>query len=91
MNKKRDRLEVIHDILKVIQINHNSIKPTRLLRHSNLSSQRFQEYLDELLLKGFIKEIFDKNEKKYYTLTDTGFKYLERYNLILGFIGDFNL
>ncbi|MBN2421987.1 hypothetical protein JXB41_02060 [Candidatus Woesearchaeota archaeon] len=91
MNKKRDRLEVIYDILKIIQEHHNSIKPTPLLRYSNLSSQRFSEYYVELIEKGFIKEIFDKKEKKFITLTDKGFEYIQRYRTIVGFIDDFNL
>lgn len=88
--KKRERLEVIHDILKVIRDHHNSIKRTPLLRKSNLSSQSFAEYYDELISKEFIKEFHDKN-KKFITLTDKGFKYLEKYKLILGFIGEFEL
>lgn len=90
-SKKRERLEVIFDILKIISEHHNSIKPTPLLRYSNLSSNGFSEYCNELLSKGFIKEIKDSEGKKYLTLTDKGFKYLEKYKLILGFINDFEL
>jgi len=89
--RKRDRLEVIYDILKTIQDNHNSIKPTPLLRYSNLSSQSFSEYYNELLSKNLIKEIKDKKGKKFITLTDKGFKFLEKYKLILGFIDEFEL
>ena len=91
MNKKRDRLEVIHDFLKIIQENHNSIKPTPLLRKSNLSSQSFAEYVREMSEKEFIKEIVDNKDRKYITLTDKGFKYLEKYKMILGFIDEFEL
>ena len=89
--KKRDRLAVIFDILKMIRDNHNSIKPTPLLRYSNLSSSSFSEYYEELLAKEFVKELTDKKGRKYITLTDKGFKYLEKYNLILGFIDEFEL
>jgi len=91
MNKKRERLEVIYDILKIIREKNNSIKPTPLLRYSNLSSQRFTEYYSELLEKGFVKEVKDKKGKKFITLADKGFRYLEKYQTILGFINDFNL
>jgi predicted transcriptional regulator len=91
INRKRDRLSVIYDILKLIQDHHNSIKPTPLLRKSNLSSQSFAEYYEELTSKGLIKEIFDKKGRKYISLSDKGFKYLEKYNLILGFINEFEL
>jgi len=89
--KKRERLEVIYDLLHIISERHNSIKPTPLLRFSNLSSSSFSEYYDELLAKGFIKEIIDEKEKKYVTLTDKGFRFLEKYSLIRGFISEFEL
>ena len=90
-NKKRDRLEVIYDILKIIRDRNNSIKPTPLLRYSNLSSKSFSDYYNELISKEFVKGITDKKGRKYITLTDKGFKYLEKYRLILGFIGEFEL
>ena len=91
MKRKRDRLEVIYDILKIIRHYNNSIRPTPLLRYSNLSSQSFSEYLSELLEKGFIKEIIDEKGRKFFTLTDKGFEYLEKYKLIIGFIDEFEL
>ena len=91
MSKKRERLEVIYDILKIIEDKGNSIKPTPLLRFSILSSQRFSEYLEELFSKDLVKEIFDKKNKKHLTLTDKGFQYLERYKDIISFIDDFDL
>ena len=90
MHKKRERLEVINDILHIIREHDNSIKPTPLLRYSNLSSQRFQEYLKELLKKELIKELENKG-RKHYTLTDKGFKYLEKYTVISGFVDEFEL
>ncbi|KHO44928.1 MAG: hypothetical protein QS99_C0019G0010 [archaeon GW2011_AR4] len=91
MIKKRDRLEVIHDILRVILEHNNSIKPTPLLRYSNLSSQRFNEYFEELVSKGFIREVIDGKGRKAITLTDKGFHYVEKYKAILGFIDEFDL
>ncbi|MBU0457571.1 MAG: hypothetical protein KKD75_05495 [Nanoarchaeota archaeon] len=89
--KKRERLEVIYDILKMIQDNHNSIKPTPLLRYSNLSSQSFSEYINELKKKKFVKIILDSKNKKFVTLTDRGFRYLEKYRTIKNFIEEFDL
>ena len=90
MIKKRGRLEVIYDILSFIRINKNSIKSTPLLRKSNLSSERFQEYYSELLEKKFIREIKGE-QRKLITLTDKGLRYLERYKTITSFINDFGL
>jgi len=91
MVKKRGKLEVIYDILKIIMLHKNSIKTTPLLRQSNLSSERFLQYLSELLEKGFIREIKDSSDGKLITLTDKGFKYLERYKTINSFINEFGL
>jgi predicted transcriptional regulator len=91
MERKRDRLEVIYDILKIIQKHNNSIKPTPLLRYSNLSSKSFSDYLKELKKKELVKVLMDKKDKKHITLTDKGFKYLEKYNMITSFIEEFEL
>ncbi|MBT3406422.1 hypothetical protein HN419_04605 [Candidatus Woesearchaeota archaeon] len=91
MPKKRDRLEIIYTILKIIHNHDNSIKPTPLLRYTNVSSQSFLEYYNELLDKELIREEYDKKKKKYITLTDKGFSFLEKYKLILGFIEEFEL
>lgn len=91
MEKKRDQLEVVYDILEVIRKNNNSIKPTPLLRYSNLSSQSFSRYFSDLLAKRFVKEEIDSKGRKYVTLTDKGFRYLEKYKVITNFIKEFDL
>ena len=88
---KRVRLEIIHGILRIIYNNKNSIRPTPLLRSSNVSSQRFAEYYHELLSKGLIREEKDSDGKTYVTLTDKGFQFLDKYKLILSFIDEFEL
>ena len=87
---KRNKLEIIQNILKIIQENHNSIKPTPLLRQSNISTTRFKEYFNDLIKKKFIKEINHK-ENKYISLTEKGFKFLEKYRTIINFIDEFEL
>ncbi|MBD3203630.1 hypothetical protein GF327_05005 [Candidatus Woesearchaeota archaeon] len=90
MAKKRERLEIIYDILRIIHDNRNKIKITPLLRYSNLSSQSFYEYYNELLEKNLIIENNDK-KRKLISLTDKGFKYIEKYKYIIEFIEDFEL
>jgi len=86
--KKRNRLEIIRDILKIIQQNR-SIRTTPLLRKSNISSSRFKGYYTDLLEKEFIKEIHGKS--KTITLTEKGNRYLEKYSAIVNFIEEFEL
>ena len=85
---KRNKLEIIRDILKIIREN-SSIKPTPLLRKSNLSSSRFKGYYSDLLNKKFIKETTEKNRK--IALTEKGYRYLEKYSAIINFIDEFEL
>jgi predicted transcriptional regulator len=85
--KKRERLEVIRDILNSIR-QTREIKPTRLLYSSNLSPQMFKDYVDELIKKDFIKlEITD--EKRFFTITKKGNDFLQEYKMIEEFVGNF--
>ena len=77
MARKRERLEVIRDILMSIRQNKN-IKPTRLLYASNLSPQMFKEYINELIEKTFIKLDIDDKEKKTFSLTSKGNDFFRR-------------
>lgn len=91
MAKKRERLEVIHDILRSIMDNKNAVKPTRLLYDSNLSPQMFKEYVEELQGKGFIEQKMIDEDKRLYSLTTKGFEFLQKYKTILALIQDFGL
>ena len=88
--KKRERLDVIRDILQTIRQNRE-IKPTRLLYASNLSPQMFKEYINELISKKFIKFDIDEKEKKTFSLTKKGQDFLMEYKVIESFIENFGL
>jgi predicted transcriptional regulator len=90
MNKKRDRLQVIYDILKVIKERNGKIKPTHVLYKSNLSHQMMDEYMKELLGKNFVLENNSK-EGKTYSITLKGQEYLNKYKLIVDFTSSFGL
>ena len=90
MAKKRERLEVIKDILIAIR-DTRKIKPTRLLYSSNLSPQMFKEYINELLGKSFIKLDEDDKEKKTFSLTKKGQEFLQEYKVIENFVENFGL
>jgi len=88
---KRSRLDIIYSILGIVRQHDNSIKPTPLLRYTNISSQSFAEYYRELLEKEFIREEADRKGKKFVSLSDKGFKFLEKYRVLKGFIEEFEL
>ena len=88
--KKRNRLEVIRDILTVIQHKNGTIKPTHILYKSNLSHAMMEEYLEELMEKEFIREE-KKGAHRTYSLTQKGAQYLQQYRLISEFSESFGL
>lgn len=90
MVKKRERLDIIKDILRAVRENRQ-IKPTRLLYASNLSPQMFKDYINELISKGFVKLDIDEKEKKTFSLTKKGNEFLEEYKIIENFIENFGL
>lgn len=90
MNKKRNKLEIIRDILKVIKERDGRIKPTHILYKSNLSYQMMDEYLKELIAKGLIVEK-KTNTGKTYSVTSTGNNYLNKYLLVSEFVNSFGL
>ncbi|VVB83779.1 Winged helix-turn-helix [uncultured archaeon] len=87
---KRGKLDITYDILKTIQKSNNLIKPTPLLRKSNTSTARFKEYLAELTAKNFVEKTNHKGEN-FISLTNKGFKFLEKYSTIVNFIDEFEL
>jgi predicted transcriptional regulator len=80
----------VHDILKAVQDKNGRIKPTHILYKSNLSHQMLDEYLGELLSKGFLIENSTKTGKTY-SITQKGFEYLQKYKTIVDFIESFGL
>lgn len=90
LNKKRERLEVIRDILVAVR-DSREIKPTRLLYASNLSPQMFRDYVDELIKKGFLSVNLLDNSKKTIKISKKGNDFLEEYKVIEKFVGNFGL
>jgi predicted transcriptional regulator len=90
MTKKRNRLEIIKDILEVIRSKNGKIKPTHILYKSNLSHQMMEEYLNELKEKDFIKEIKTERSRSFL-ITEKGLDYINRYRMIADFTESFGL
>lgn len=91
MSRKRERLEIIHDILTSIKDKVGDVRPTHILYKSNLSHQMLTEYLTELVSKGFIIELSDKKGKRTYKLSDKGYGYLREYKIIKAFVDSYGL
>ncbi|MGM5488536.1 MAG: winged helix-turn-helix domain-containing protein [Nanobdellota archaeon] len=89
MKRKRDRIEIIHDVLVAIRDKGPEAKPTHVLYRSNLSSQMLNEYIKDLMEKGLI----EKNTGKTitYNLTERGFKYIRDFSMIRDFMESYDL
>ena len=90
MEKKRNKLQIIRDILSVIKDRNRKIKPTHILYKSNLSYVMMEQYLNELISTGMIKEIRNSRSKTY-EITDKGLNYLSQYSLVQNFADSFGL
>ena len=90
MNKKRNKLEIIRDILEVVKNRSGRIKPTHILYKSNLSHQMMEEYLAELKGKELIIESKMGNGKTY-SITQKGVDYLSKFRMISEFTESFGL
>ena len=88
MPKKRERLDVIYDILHAV--GNSKLGPTRLLYASNLSPEMFKNYINELSDSDLIIEITEKNKKKY-SLTEKGFLFIEQYKSFRRFVDNLGL
>ena len=86
--KKRDRLEIINDILELVSA--RSAKPTQIMYKANLSHDMLNQYMNELISKQFILEHKDKKGRTY-SLTEKGLNFLRDYKMIKGFVDSYGL
>lgn len=92
MAERRNKLDIIFDILNSIQNKRGSIKPTHLLYKSNLSHDGMKRYLGELKDSEMVFESEDeKTKKKMIHLTEKGYKFLEEYSKVKNFTESFGL
>lgn len=90
MGEKRDKLDIVNDILVAIMNKGGKIKPTHLLYKSNLSHEGMKKYIGELKEKDMIlEEPEEKGTGKKFVITDRGFKFLEDYKRVKEFTKSF--
>lgn len=75
--QRRDRLEIIKDLLESLEKNKGALKQTRLMYKANLSHLQMKGYLEGIEKKGYIKII--KNENNLIVnITSEGLKFLQK-------------
>lgn len=87
---RRNRLEIIHDMLRVTNDLGGKILPTHLLYKSNLSHERMKGYIEELKQKRLLIEMTEK-DKNFFAITDQGRRFLMQYKQLTEFAEAFGL
>lgn len=82
-HKRRDRLFIIAEILRIAQ---DGCLKTQIMYRANLSFAQLNEYLSYLIKMDLLKLVY-QNKKKIYKTTINGEKYLEKYGDIAVILG----
>lgn len=86
---KRNKMEIIHDILLIVQNSRNA-KKTHLMYKANLSYKQMKTYLQELLDKGFV-EGNSTSEDYSIKITKKGTNFMGKYTQMKEFEKTFGL
>jgi len=90
MERKRNRVEIMHDMLKIIQEKGGKIKKTHLMYKANLSHKQMKAYLDELMKSSLIEN--DESGKSILLcITKKGREFFVQYTQVREFEKTFGL
>jgi predicted transcriptional regulator len=74
---RRERIDIVLDMLTAIRDKGGKIKPTHLMYKANLTHRQMKSYLDDLVNKNFMG--YEKiKDAKYILITDEGRKFIEK-------------
>tara|TARA_Y100000310_G_scaffold102337_1_gene100523 strand:+ start:2291 stop:2563 length:273 start_codon:yes stop_codon:yes gene_type:complete len=90
MVKKRNKVDIIHDMLKIILENKGNVKKTHLMYKANLSHKQMEIYLSELMEKKFIEKD-DSSKNQFIKVTKKGTDFVIKYIQIREFEKTFGL
>ena len=85
----RSRTRILYDLLKAMK-DEPGIGTTRLLFLANLSHDRMQDYVADLVARGFALEA-PEGDRRTYRITDEGQRLLGELDRINRVMGDFGL
>ncbi|HLA23242.1 MAG TPA: winged helix-turn-helix domain-containing protein [Candidatus Nanoarchaeia archaeon] len=90
MERKRTRMDIMHDILKSVQDKGGEIKKTHLMYKANLSHNQMKIYLNELMNSGLL-ESKNSEKKNSIIITKKGRNFFSQYKQVMEFEKTFGL
>ena len=90
MERKRNKADIVNDMLRIIRENGDKIKKTHLMYKANLSHKQMESYLSELVKNNLIEK--NTSEKKHsIKVTKKGDDFLIKYTQVKEFEKTFGL
>lgn len=90
MNARRNKLDIVNDMLASINEKGGKIKPTHLMYKANLSHKLLNQYLEDLVSNQLVREV-NEGSNKYLILTDKGVDFLNQFRKMKEFQKSFGL
>lgn len=90
MERKRNRIEIMHDMLKIIQEKGGKIKKTHLMYKANLSHKQMKSYLIELMKNNLIDNE-ESGNNIMFCITKRGREFSVQYTQVREFEKTFGL
>ncbi len=81
MSERRSKITVLVDVLRVVQRENTSVKPTHIMYKANLSHKLLKDHLNTLMQKGFLEQEL-RGDKVYYKITKKGREFVQEFRKI---------
>jgi predicted transcriptional regulator len=88
--KYRSQMKIFADMLEAIESDGGKALPTRIMFKANLSYDRLEKYLSDLMQLGLVEELRD-GDKVVYGLTGKGVDYLVEFRRVMEFAKAFGI